>query len=82
MKISLSDFLKKRVHFVGIGGTGMSGLARIMSTYSIEVSGSDMKESSVLAGLRIIGASVSSQHQAQNVDDVRLLVKNLIQDLP
>lgn len=74
MKISLSDFFTKRVHFVGIGGTGMSGLARIMSTYSIEVSGSDMKESSVLAGLRIIGASVSSQHQAHNVDGADFLI--------
>ena len=74
MRISLSDFVGKRVHFVGIGGTGMSGLARIMSTYSIEVSGSDMKESSVLTGLRAIGAKVSSNHDSKNADGADFLV--------
>ncbi|MCX6435681.1 MAG: Mur ligase domain-containing protein, partial [Actinobacteria bacterium] len=74
MRISLANFFGKRVHFVGIGGTGMSGLARIMSTYSIEVSGSDMKESSVLTGLRAIGAKVSSNHDSKNVEGADFLV--------
>ena len=74
MTVSLRDFAGKRVHFVGIGGTGMSGLARIMSTYPIEVTGSDMKESSVLTGLRVLGATISSQHQAENVNGADFLV--------
>ncbi|HET6742492.1 MAG TPA: Mur ligase domain-containing protein, partial [Kribbella sp.] len=45
-----------RVHFVGIGGAGMSGIARIMASRGIEVSGSDAKDSKVLAALRALGA--------------------------
>ena len=74
MKISLDDLRGKRVHFVGIGGAGMSGLARIMVRQSIHVSGSDMKESSVLSGLRAIGAEVHSQHRSENVDGSDFLV--------
>ncbi len=74
MKYSLNDLRGKRVHFVGIGGAGMSGLARIMVRQSIHVSGSDMKDSSVLSGLRAIGADVHAQHQAENVDGSDFLV--------
>ena len=52
MNPHLKDLAGKRVHFVGIGGTGMSGLARIMASGGIRVTGSDLKESSVLAALR------------------------------
>ena len=74
MKYLLQEFRGKRVHFVGIGGAGMSGLARVMVAESIEVSGSDMKDSSVLSGLRAIGATVHSTHLAQHVEGADYLV--------
>ncbi|WP_240759108.1 UDP-N-acetylmuramate--L-alanine ligase, partial [Phytoactinopolyspora endophytica] len=55
------------VHFVGIGGAGMSGIARILLARGIEVSGSDAKDSGVLTGLRALGARVHVGHDAANV---------------
>lgn len=75
MKYSLNDLAGKRVHFVGVGGSGMSGLARIMASDGITVTGSDLKESSVLAGLRAIGASITTgHHRSENVDGADYLV--------
>lgn len=56
-----------RVHFVGIGGAGMSGIARILLARGVPVSGSDAKDSGVLAGLRALGAEVHVGHAAANV---------------
>ncbi len=56
-----------RVHFVGIGGAGMSGIARILLARGIPVTGSDAKDSGVLDGLRALGAAVHVGHQASNV---------------
>lgn len=56
-----------RVHFVGIGGAGMSGIARILLARGVPVSGSDAKDSGVLAGLRALGAEVHVGHAASNV---------------
>ena len=51
-----------RVHFVGIGGAGMSGIARIMLARGIAVSGSDAKDSSALTSLHALGARVAVGH--------------------
>ncbi|HEU4913384.1 MAG TPA: UDP-N-acetylmuramate--L-alanine ligase [Actinomycetes bacterium] len=56
-----------RVHFVGIGGAGMSGIARIMLARGLPVSGSDAKETVTLAALRALGATVHVGHSAENV---------------
>ncbi|MBB5789738.1 UDP-N-acetylmuramate--L-alanine ligase [Jiangella mangrovi] len=56
-----------RVHFVGIGGAGMSGIARILLARGVPVSGSDAKDSGGLAGLRALGAEVHVGHDAANV---------------
>src|SRR5215831_8419863 len=53
-----------RVHFAGIGGAGMSGIARIMLTRGIAVSGSDARDSALLGELRALGASVYVGHAA------------------
>src|SRR5262245_65211853 len=53
-----------RVHFAGIGGAGMSGIARIMLTRGIAVSGSDARDSALLGELRALGASVYIGHAA------------------
>jgi UDP-N-acetylmuramate--alanine ligase len=63
-----------RVHFVGIGGAGLSGIARIMLARGIAVSGSDAKESRVLEALRALGARCHIGHAADQVHDVDTLV--------
>ncbi len=55
------------VHLIGIGGVGMSGIARLLLARGVQVSGSDAKESAVLAGLRAAGAQVSAGHRADQV---------------
>jgi UDP-N-acetylmuramate--alanine ligase len=57
-----------RVHFVGIGGAGMSGIARVLLARGAIVSGSDAKDSRTLAALRALGATVHLGHAAAHVD--------------
>jgi len=63
-----------RVHFVGIGGAGLSGIARIMLARGIPVSGSDAKESRTLEALRALGARCYVGHAAEQVADADTLV--------
>lgn len=63
-----------RVHFVGIGGAGLSGIARIMLARGIRVSGSDGTDSPTLDALRTLGARVHLGHDAAHVHDVDTLV--------
>ena len=56
-----------RVHFVGIGGTGMSGTAEVMCTLGYQVSGSDMADNAVTRRLASMGATVHRGHAAANV---------------
>jgi UDP-N-acetylmuramate--alanine ligase len=63
-----------RVHFIGIGGAGMSGIARIMLARGLPVSGSDAKDSVSLAALRALGATVHVGHLAENVGAVDTVV--------
>ena len=64
-----------RVHFVGIGGAGMSGIARIMLARGVEVSGSDTTaDSAALAELRQLGARVHVGHAAGQLGDADTLV--------
>ena len=72
--MKLADLQGKRIHFIGLGGAGMSGIARIMLARGIAISGSDAKDSSVLAGLRTLGAEVFIGHQAINLGNADVLV--------
>ncbi len=63
-----------RVHFVGIGGAGMSGIARIMLARGLPVSGSDAKDSVALSALRALGAVVHVGHDAAHVGEVDTVV--------
>jgi UDP-N-acetylmuramate--alanine ligase len=63
-----------RVHFVGIGGAGMSGIARIMLARGLPVSGSDAKETVALTALRALGATVHVGHSADHVADCDTVV--------
>lgn len=62
------------VHLVGIGGAGMSALARVLMGRGASVSGSDIKESRGLAALRAMGARVAAGHSAENVGDAATVV--------
>ncbi|HLA33254.1 MAG TPA: UDP-N-acetylmuramate--L-alanine ligase [Rhodocyclaceae bacterium] len=56
----------KRVHFVGIGGAGMSGIAEVLANQGFEVSGSDLHESAATRRLAALGIRVAIGHAAQN----------------
>jgi len=63
-----------RIHFVGIGGVGMSGIAEVLLGLGYPVSGSDLKESPTVAHLRELGAAIHLGHEAGNVADVDVVV--------
>ena len=71
---SLSDLASKKLHFIGIGGAGMSGLARIAMSHGAQVSGSDEKDSSVLAALAALGATVFASHKADHIIGADLVI--------
>ncbi len=57
----------QKIHFVGIGGIGMSGIAELLLNLRYRVSGSDLKESSIVERLRSLGGEVRIGHLAENV---------------
>ncbi|MDH5301922.1 MAG: UDP-N-acetylmuramate--L-alanine ligase [Gammaproteobacteria bacterium] len=57
----------KHLHFVGIGGVGMSGIAEVFSNLGFEVTGSDMAENAAVSRLRSLGVQVFKGHDAKNV---------------
>ncbi len=64
----------KRIHFVGIGGVGMCGIAEVLHNLGYEVSGSDMRDNPTTQRLRAMGVNVLIGHQASNVAGVDVLV--------
>jgi len=63
-----------RTHFVGVGGGGMSGIARILLSRGVPVSGCDARESRVLAALRAFGARVTVGHDPAHLSGVDTVV--------
>ena len=57
----------RRIHFVGIGGSGMSGIAEVLINLGYEVSGSDLAENSATRRLRQLGARIALQHRAEQI---------------
>ena len=66
--------LNEPVHFIGIGGAGMSAIARILLDRGIQVSGSDAKDSIVIASLRAMGATVEIGHHVTNILSAKTVV--------
>jgi len=64
----------KKMHFIGIGGIGMSGIAEILINMGYEVSGSDLRESGQTEHLRARGAAVFIGHSASNIRDYSVVV--------
>ncbi len=72
--MKLSELVGKQIHFIGIGGSGMSGLARIALSHGIKVSGSDNSDSQILQALRALGAEIKIGHDANNLIGADLIV--------
>ena len=64
----------RRLHFVGIGGAGMSGIAEVLHANGFEVSGSDTGESPVIDYLKGLGIKIAPKHEAKNVENADLVV--------
>lgn len=65
---------KKRIHFIGIGGIGMSGIAQILAKKGFQISGSDIKSSDIIEGLKLLGIKVFLSHSFLNIQEVDLVV--------
>ena len=72
MMVSFRNF--QRIHLVGIGGIGMSGIAEVLLTLGYSVSGSDTRLSTLTERLQNLGATIFAGHQAANVESAHVLV--------
>src|SRR6185369_11190603 len=70
--VSFRNF--QRIHMVGIGGIGMSGIAEVLLTLGYSVSGSDTKPSPITERLQNLGAKIYEGHRASNVEGAHVLV--------
>src|ERR1051326_36429 len=59
----------QRIHLVGIGGAGMSGIAEVLLTLGFKITGSDLNESDSVSRLRELGGQVFIGHEASNIGD-------------
>jgi UDP-N-acetylmuramate--alanine ligase len=64
----------QRIHFVGIGGIGMSGIAEVLLNLGYKVSGSDLKSSTITQRLALLGASIMEGHRAENIAGAEVVV--------
>ncbi|MFT7261367.1 MAG: UDP-N-acetylmuramate--alanine ligase, partial [Glaciecola sp.] len=64
----------QKLHFIGIGGAGMGGIAEVVLNLGYQVSGSDIKRSSMTARLTELGAEIFTGHSADNIQQVDAVV--------
>ena len=64
----------KRIHLIGIGGAGMSGIAEILINLGYEVSGSDLSKTFITERLETLGSKIFYEHNSSNVFDKDLVV--------
>jgi UDP-N-acetylmuramate--alanine ligase len=62
------------IHFIGIGGAGMSGIAEVLKNIGYKVRGSDQKESEITKRLRSVGIDISIGHRPENIRDAHVVV--------
>ena len=72
MSVTLRNF--QRIHLVGIGGSGMSGIAEVLLSSGYAVSGSDLKATSITERLRNLGATIQEGHLSENVHGAHVVV--------
>lgn len=72
----MSDRMRKinRIHFVGIGGAGMSGIAEVLMNLGYNVQGSDLKENAVVRRLGRLGAKIFIGHDSANLGESDVVV--------
>src|SRR5436305_5180187 len=66
----------QHIHFIGIGGIGMSGIAEVLANLGFRVCGSDLKKSEVTAHLEELGVDFTEGHAAENVGDAHVVVRS------
>ncbi len=64
----------QRIHFVGIGGIGMSGIAEVLLNLGYKISGSDLKSSTITQRLASLGATIFEGHRAENIHGAEVVV--------
>jgi UDP-N-acetylmuramate--alanine ligase len=64
----------RKIHFIGIGGSGMSGIAEVLVNLGYQVTGSDLSESAVTRRLTGLGVKVSIRHQKENIGSADAVV--------
>lgn len=74
MLFNQDAFRRRRIHFIGIGGIGMSGIAEILLNLGYTVTGSDLRDSPTTTRLRQLGARVWTGHAVENVEDPEAVV--------
>jgi UDP-N-acetylmuramate--alanine ligase len=74
----------KKIHFIGIGGVGMGGIAEVMLNLGYQVSGSDLRENKIVKRLKSLGAEIAIGHDAANIADSDVIVVStaVVQDNP
>ncbi len=72
MMVSFRNF--QRIHMVGIGGIGMSGIAEVLLTLGYSVAGSDTRPSTITERLQDLGATIFEGHRAENVEGAHVVV--------
>ena len=68
--------LNERIHFIGIGGIGMSGLAQVMNTLGFKIQGSDISRSKNVERCKKIGIKIFSSHNKKNINNCTIVVKS------
>lgn len=76
MKISCVKNKKDPIHFIGIGGIGMSAIAEVLIKCGYQVQGSDMSENANVQRLKSYGIKIFKGHEAGNVKDAKVLVRS------
>ncbi|MTI81406.1 MAG: UDP-N-acetylmuramate--L-alanine ligase [Firmicutes bacterium] len=66
--------IPQKVHFIGVGGAGMSGIARILAGLGYQVTGSDINMSNTINKLEAVGVKCYIGHEAKNVDNAEMVV--------
>ena len=76
MTVSAKHFMRriKNIHFIGIGGAGMSGIAEVFHNLDYVISGSDITESAMVRHLRNLGIKIHIGHRSENIDAVHVVV--------
>jgi len=74
--VSAKHFMRriKNIHFIGIGGAGMGGIAEVFHNLDYVISGSDIAENSMVQHLRDLGIDVHIGHRSENIDSVHVVV--------